>query len=308
MTTAPTWTLLIHGGAGVLTPETLTDAQQAGARAGLSAALDAGGAILAQGGTAIEAVEAAVAVLEDDPHFNAGRGAVLTRDGTVSLDAAIMDGRTHEAGSVAGVGTVRNPVRLAKAVLMTCPHVMLSGAGAEQFASAQGVEPADDDWLILPERRVQLDAVLASVSGFDSEMKYGTVGAVACDIGGHVAAATSTGGITGKRWGRIGDTPLIGAGTWADDRGCAVSATGWGEYFIRLGTGHAIDALIRHCGTGPLDAAKQALRDVSALGGTGGVIVVTPEGEGAWHFIAPGMFRGRIDATGRREVAIFEHE
>ena len=308
MTTEPRWTLMIHGGAGTLTPETLTADQQAGARAGLAAALDAGGAVLSGGGAAIDAVEAAVAVLEDDPHFNAGRGAVLTRDGTVSLDAAIMDGTTREAGSVAGVGTVRNPVKLARAVLMASPHVMLSGPGAEQFAREQRLETADADWLILPERRAQLATVIANHDGFDREMKFGTVGAVARDIRRHVAAATSTGGITGKRWGRIGDTPVIGAGTWADDRSCAVSATGSGEYFMRVGAGHAIGALIRFLGATPRHAAEQVMREVSSLGGTGGVIVVTPDGETAWHFVTPGMFRGRVDSHGGREVAIFEHE
>lgn len=308
MTTEPRWTLMIHGGAGTLTPETLSAAQQAGARAGLSAALDAGGGVLARGGSAIDAVEAAVTLLEDDPHFNAGRGAVLTREGKVSLDAAIMDGKTREAGSVAGVATVRNPVRLARAVLMTSPHVMLSGEGAEQFAREQGVTPADDDWLILPERRAQLDELLTTGSGFDAEMKYGTVGAVARDVHARVAAATSTGGITGKRWGRIGDTPVIGAGTWADNRSCAVSATGSGEYFMRVGAGHAIGVLIRFLGATPDHAARQVMQEVSALGGTGGVIVVTPDGGAAWHFITPGMFRGHADHKGTRKVAIFGDE
>ena len=306
--TRPDWTLMIHGGAGILTRETLSAAQQAGARAGLGMALDAGGRVLEGDGTAIDAVAAAVAVLEDDPHFNAGRGAVLTQDGTVSLDAAIMDGATRQAGSVTGVATVRNPVRLARAVLEASPHVMLSGMGAEQFARERGIESADDGWLILPERRDQLAELLASGSGFDAEMKYGTVGAVARDANGHVAAATSTGGITGKKWGRIGDTPVIGAGTWADDRSCAVSATGSGEYFMRVGAGHAIAAQIRHLGASPQDAAAITLAEVAALGGTGGVIVVTPAGDAAWHFDTPGMFRGRTDATGARTVAIFDDE
>lgn len=303
------WTLMIHGGAGILRPDTLTPEQSAGARAGLGAALDAGAAILANGGAAIDAVEAAVRVLEDDRHFNAGRGAVLGFDGQVSLDAAIMDGRDRRAGSVAGVSTVRNPVTLARAVMSATPHVMLSGTGAEEFAREQGIEPADDDWLVLPERRAQLAELRAKPAGwFDSEMKYGTVGAVACDAQGHVAAATSTGGVTGKRWGRVGDTPLIGAGTYADDRACAVSATGAGEYFIRELAGHEIAARMRLLGEDAATAAEAVIAGVVALGGTGGVIVATPAGDAVWRFSTPGMYRASADAKGMRTIAIFGDE
>ncbi len=308
MTIDATWTLMIHGGAGILTRDTLTPQQAAGARTGLAAALDAGGAVLASSGTAVDAVEAAVRVLEDDPHFNAGRGAVLGRDGRVSLDAAIMDGATRAAGSVSGIATLRHPVSVARAVMENSPHVMLSGAGAEDFAHDQRLETADEAWLVLPERRAQLAELIASGAGFDQEMKYGTVGAVACDMHGHVAGATSTGGITGKRWGRIGDTPVIGAGTWADDRACAVSATGSGEYFMRAGAGHEIGARIRLLGESAGAAAAAVMADVAALGGTGGVIVATPSGETIWHFITPGMFRARTSASGYREIAIFGDE
>lgn len=213
-----TWTLVLHGGSGRITRETVSPAQAEGAQAALHCALDAGAAVLAADGAALDAVEAAVRVLEDDPHFNAGRGAALTREGVAELDAAIMDG-ARRAGAVAGVVATRHPVSLARAVLKEGRHVLLSGAGADAFARAQGLEPATQEWLILPERRAQLGELLAG-GGFDTDMKYGTVGAVARDAAGHLAAATSTGGVTGKSWGRIGDSPLIGAGTWADGRPC----------------------------------------------------------------------------------------
>ncbi len=306
---APRWTLMIHGGAGILTRETVSEATDAAARAGLTAALSAGEAVLAGGGNALNAVEAAVRVLEDDPSFNSGRGAVFTYDGQIELDAAIMDGTTRAAGAVAGVTRSRNPVTLARAVMEHSPHVLLAGKGADVFAAERGVEQVDPDWFITPERRAQLDAMKANPdSWFDVDMKYGTVGAVAVDIHGHVAAATSTGGVTAKRWGRIGDSPLIGAGTHADDRSCAVSATGSGEFFIRVGVGHEIGARIRFAGEDLQTAADTVLGEVQALGGTGGVIVTGPAGDAAWSFTTPGMFRGRVDASGTRQVAIYGDE
>ena len=254
-------------------------------------------------------VEAAVRVLEDDPHFNAGRGAVLGYDGAVSLDAAIMDGRDRSGGAVAGVATTRNPVSLARAVMAATPHVLLSGAGADQFAREQGLPEADADWFATPERLRQHGELRAHGRGwFDAEMKYGTVGAVACDTARSVAAATSTGGVMGKRWGRIGDTPVLGAGTYADNRSCAVSATGSGEFFLRASVGHEIGARLRLAGADLAGAIAATLADVRALGGTGGVIVATPEGAAQWAFITPGMFRARTDASGHREVAIFGDE
>ena len=303
------WTLMVHGGAGQMRRADFPPDQAEGARAGLAAALDAGSAVLAGGGSALDAVEAAVRVLEDDPHFNAGRGAVLSYDGCVCLDAAIMDGRGRQAGAVAGVSGTRNPVSLARAVMTATPHVLLSGSGADQFAREQNVEQADASWFATPERQRQLAELRARVDGwFDAEMKYGTVGAVACDGHGHVAAATSTGGVTGKRWGRIGDTPLIGAGTYADDRACAVSATGSGEYFIRAGVAGEIAARMRLAGEDAATAAAAVLGDVTALGGTGGVIVALPDGMAHWRFTTPGMFRGHADASGTRRVAIFDDE
>jgi len=303
-----TWTLVIHGGAGRITPETIGEAADRGARAGLARALDAGGAALAGGGTAIDAVEAAVRVLEDDPHFNAGRGAVLTGDGRVELDAAIMDGRERAAGAVTGVTHPRNPVTLARAVMTHGRHVFLAGEGADRFAAEQGVAAATPGWHELPERRAQLAELLAAGDAFDAGMKYGTVGAVARDLAGHLAAATSTGGVTGKRWRRIGDTPVIGAGTWADDRACAVSCTGSGEVFLRVGAGHEAAARVRLAGE-PLDVAlDRVLAEVVALGGTGGMIAVAPDGTPAWAFSTPGMYRGRATATGERVVAIYAGE
>ncbi|KQM76821.1 asparaginase [Sphingomonas sp. Leaf22] len=306
---APRWTLLVHGGAGILTRDTVSAATDAAARAGLDAALAAGEAVLAAGGSALDAVEAAVAVLEDDSTFNSGRGAVFTFDGAIELDAAIMDGATRAAGAVAGVTRTRHPVSLARAVMEHSPHVLLAGKGADTFAAEQGVEQVDPDWFVTPERRAQLEAMKANPDGwFDVDMKYGTVGAVAVDAAGHVAAATSTGGVTGKRWGRIGDSPLIGAGTHADDRACAVSATGAGEFFIRIGVAHEISARIRFTGEDLQTAADTVLAETQALGGTGGVIVAGTDGDVAWSFTTPGMYRGRAGSDGTRRVAIYGDE
>ena len=299
----------MHGGAGILERGGISAEDEHGARDGLGRALDAGGAVLAGGGSALDAVEAAVKVLEDDPHFNSGRGAVFTYEGDIRLDAAIMDGRTRGAGAVAGVQATRNPVSLARAVMDKSPHVMLAGAGADTFSREQALEQVDPSYFATPNRRAQLEAMKANNSDwFDVDMKYGTVGAVACDVHGHVAAATSTGGVTGKRWGRIGDSPLIGAGTYADDRACAVSATGSGEFFIRESVGHEIAARVRMLGEDVATAAETVMAEVTALGGTGGVIVAGADGSAASTFTTPGMNRGFADSTGARRVAIFGDE
>jgi beta-aspartyl-peptidase (threonine type) len=296
------WNLVLHGGCGALK---LSPEEEAAGRAGLAAALDAGESILTAGGAALDAVEAAGRVLEDHPSFNAGRGSVLTASGTAELDAAIMDGRTRSAGAVAGLSTVRSPIGAARAVMERSPHVLLSFAGAEAFADEQGLERIDNDWFVIPERRATLEKVLAAGGEFDADVKYGTIGAVAVDVDGHVAAATSTGGLTAKRWGRIGDSPLIGSGTYADDRAAAVSATGSGEYFIRAVAAHEVGARMRLRGE-PLQVAIDAvLADVAALGGSGGLIAVSPAGEAAWGFTTRGMYRGRADATGRK-VAVHQ--
>jgi beta-aspartyl-peptidase (threonine type) len=306
----PEWTLVIHGGAGIIERGRITPEQEEGVRVGLEAALDAGTKLLEAGGSALDAVEAAVQVLEDDPHFNAGRGAVFTWAGRNELDAAIMDGRTRNAGSVAGTTTTRHPVSLARKVMEDSPHVILSGPGADEFARDTGLEQVDNDWFATAERRRQLEELKANKDQdwFDVDLKYGTVGAVAMDREGHVAAATSTGGLTGKRWGRIGDSPVIGAGTWADDRACAISATGAGEYFIREGVGHEIGARIRFLGESLKQAADAVMADTLALGGTGGVIVTGPSGEMAWSFTTPGMYRARASAAGDRLVAFYGDE
>lgn len=303
------WSLAIHGGAGAMTRDRLTEAQQAEIEAGLAAALDAGTKVLAAGGSAVDAVQAAIEVLEDDPHFNAGRGAVFTYEGRNELDAAIMDGSNRAAGAVTGVTHIRHPVALARAVMEHSPHVFLSGAGAEEFAREKGFEMTDPAWLATEPRRKALEEFKArKVSWFDIDLKYGTVGAVARDEAGHVAAATSTGGLTGKRWGRIGDSPVIGAGTYADDRACAVSATGAGEFFIRAGVAHTICDRVRFLGETIQQAADATIADVCELGGDGGVIVAAPDGNTAFSFNTPGMYRGRADSAGAREVRLFAEE
>ncbi|WP_413060459.1 isoaspartyl peptidase/L-asparaginase family protein [Sphingomonas carotinifaciens] len=304
-----TWSLMIHGGAGRIVPDVLTSRQDSEARAALAAALDAGEAILREGGSAVDAVEAAVRVLEDAPSFNAGRGACFTQGGTNELDAAIMDGRDRRAGAVAGVTATRNPVALARAVMDQSPHVFLAGPGADAFSRGQGLEQALPEWFATPERRRQLEEMQArGADAFDIDMKYGTVGAVATDSHGHVAAATSTGGVTGKRWGRIGDSPLIGAGTYADDRAAAISCTGAGEYFIREGVAHEIAARLRFTNDTPQQAADTVLADVRAMGGTGGVIVAAPGGTTVWSMTTAGMYRGRAGSDGVRQVALYGEE
>lgn len=294
------WQLVIHGGCGAMR---LSADEEAAGLAGLRAALDAGQAILQRGGAALDAVEAAARVLEDDPAFNAGRGSVLAHDGHIELDAAIMDGRTRSAGAVAGLRTVRAPISAARAVMERSPHVLLSHAGAEEFAREQGLETVDPAWFETAERRAQLSMVLASGGGFDADVKFGTIGAVAVDVGGHVAAATSTGGLTAKRWGRIGDSPLIGAGTYADDRAAAISATGSGEFFIRTAAAHELTARMRMLGEDLQTALDAVLADIAEMGGSGGLIAVAPSGDAAWGFTTRGMYRGRASATGR-EVAV----
>jgi beta-aspartyl-peptidase (threonine type) len=292
------WRLVIHGGAGSMRPGRLDPEQERCARAGLEAALAAGAAILDKREGALDAVEAAVRILEEDVCFNAGRGSVLTASGCVELDAAIMDGRTRAAGAVAGLRTTRAPISLARRLLEQGPHVFLSGKGADDFAREHGFEQVENGWFEVPERRRQLDELLGE-GGFDDEIKYGTVGAVAVDVDGHVAVATSTGGLTAKRWGRVGDSPLIGAGTYADDRSAAVSATGSGEYFIRAVAAHQLAERVR-IGGEPLQHALDAvLADVASLGGKGGLIAVAPDGEAAWGFTTPAMYRGMADSSGR---------
>ena len=292
------WRLVIHGGAGSERIAHGGPEHEAAARAGLSEALDAGAAILAKGGSAVDAVEAAARMLEENSCFNAGRGSVLTEQGEVELDAAIMDGRDRQAGAVSGIKTTRAPVSLARRLMEHGPHVFLAGDAADRFAAAAGIEQVANEFFIVPERRRQLEEALAAGSAADP-IKYGTIGAVAVDSQGNVAAATSTGGINAKRWGRVGDSPLIGAGTYADNRAAAVSATGSGEYFIRAVAAHELAARMRIGGETLQQALDGVLADIEALGGKGGLIAVAPNGEAAWGFTTPAMYRGMADADDR---------
>ena len=300
------WRLLVHGGAGSMRPGKLDPEQERCARNGLEAALEAGSAILGKRESALDAIEAAVRVLEEDVCFNAGRGSVLTASGCVELDAAIMEGGARRAGAVSGLRTTRAPISLARELLERGPHVFLSGHGADDFARGHGFEQVENQWFEVPERRRQLDELTAA-GGFDDEVKYGTVGAVAVDVGGHVAVATSTGGLTAKRWGRVGDSPLIGAGTYADDRSAAVSATGSGEYFIRAVAAHQLAERVRIGGQSLQGALEAVLADIAALGGKGGLIAVAPDGDAAWGFTTPAMYRGMADASGRT-VRVYSDE
>ncbi|HET7709694.1 MAG TPA: isoaspartyl peptidase/L-asparaginase [Sphingomicrobium sp.] len=296
------WRLLIHGGAGSMRPGTLDRDGERLSRAGLGEALAAGSAVLADGGSAVDAVEEAARSLEENPCFNAGRGSVLAADGHIELDAAIMEGPSRRAGAVAGLRTTRAPISFARHLMDNGPHVFLSGRDADNYARSLGLEQVGNHWFETRERRRQLDELLAS-GGFDEDVKYGTIGAVAVDLRGQVAAATSTGGLTAKQWGRIGDSPLIGAGTYADDA-AAVSATGSGEYFIRTVAAHSVASRVRLGGQRLQEAVDGVLADIATLGGKGGLIAVTPKGEAAFGFTTPAMYRGMADADGRR-VAVY---
>ncbi|MDY7096693.1 MAG: isoaspartyl peptidase/L-asparaginase [Pseudomonadota bacterium] len=317
----PRWSLAIHGGAGTLDRAKMTPEKRAAYEAALQQALDAGAKVLAEGGSAMDAVKAAIIPMEDNPLFNAGRGAVFTWEGRNELDASIMDGRDRSAGAVTGVTSIKNPILLADKVRTDSPHVFLMGEGAEEFAIEQELETAGPDWFATESRRKSLERMKADkLSALDVDHKFGTVGAVALDQAGNLAAGTSTGGMTGKRWGRIGDAPVIGAGTYADNRSCAVSATGWGEYFIRVGVANAIctrlflEKRIQERDGKPLPTqyaqwlADDVMAEVKELGGDGGVIVVTPAGDALYSFNTSGMYRGRATSGGVNEVAIFGGE
>lgn len=303
--------LVIHGGAGVIDMATLGETAAQRIHADLDHALDVGYGVLAAGGGALDAVEAAVCALEDAPSFNAGRGAVFTADGRHELDASIMDGQHRRAGAVAGVSSVRNPVRLARRVLEDSPHVFLIGAGAEQFADLHAdIERVPNEWFSTEARRLQLlEAQREEQQTWQASQDlrgryFGTVGAVALDSRGHLAAATSTGGMTNKRWGRVGDSPLIGVGTWADAR-CAVSCSGWGEYYIRNAVAHDIACRVAYRGDRLRHAAEDVvLGEVPAHGGDGGVIALDRDGNVVVAFSTRGMYRGWIRPDGSRGTAI----
>jgi len=307
---AATPVLVIHGGAGVIKKD-LTPEKEKLVRADLETALNAGYAVLKNGGSSLDAVSKAIVVLEDSPRFNAGKGAVFTHDGRNEMDAAIMDGPTLRAGAIAGVHRVGNPILLARAVMEKSPHVMLSGDGAEEFAKTVGIELVDPSYFRTEERWQQLQEALKAesdkhASTLGRAIHYGTVGAVALDVQGRLAAATSTGGMTNKRWGRVGDSPIIGAGTYANAH-CAVSATGWGEYYIRATAAHDICARVEYAKTPVADAAKTVVMDVvPKLGGDGGVIALDADGNFATPFNTDGMYRGWIDRDGKMHVALLK--
>jgi beta-aspartyl-peptidase (threonine type) len=303
--------LVIHGGAGVagaMTPE-----EEAAYRQELDRALDAGNAILSKGGSALDAVVAAIVVMEESPLFNAGKGAVYNAKGGHELDASIMEGHTRRAGAVAAVSTVRNPIKLARAVMEHSEHVMLAAAGAEEFADARPeIERVPNSWFDTEKRLKQLHeeqakekAALAEAQPPTPGLYYGTVGAVALDQQGHLAAGTSTGGMTNKKFGRVGDSPIIGAGTYATDK-CAVSGTGWGEFYIRAAVAHDICARMEYRGDTLAKAAEDVVNGVVvAMGGDGGAIAMDKDGNIAMPFNSPGMHRGWIKPDGSRGTAVF---
>ena len=300
--------IAIHGGAGTLPRAEMSAEAEARYRSGLQEAIDAGFAILEDGGSSLDAVTRAVVLLENNPLFNAGKGAVFTLDGRNELDASIMDGNTLNAGAVCGLTRIRNPVELARAVMEKSPHVMLAGAGAEEFASDQGFVFVPQSYFYTPERWRQLERIRdgdADLSALTIS-HIGTVGAVALDDRGRLAAATSTGGMTGKRYQRIGDSPIIGAGTYADDRTCAVSATGHGEVFIRLAVAHDICARMRFGGRSVGAAVREVvLGELPPRGGEGGVIAVDAHGEIAIEFNSEGMFRASRKEGEPAQVGIY---
>ena len=317
--------LVIHGGAGTILKSQMTPEKEKAYQEALNKALETGYAILKDGGTAMDAVEAAVRTMEDNPLFNAGKGAVFTNEGKNELDAAIMDGKTLAAGSVAGVTTIRNPISAARAVMEKSPHVMMTGKGAEKFAQQLGIEIVDPSYFHTEERwkglqrakredstKMQQDHTDTSkrVSLRQSEnkdYKYGTVGAVALDRHGNLAAATSTGGMTNKKFGRVGDAPIIGAGTYANNATVAISGTGWGEYFIRLVMAKSISDMMEF-GKMKLKTAadEMIMKRLPALGGDGGLIAVDKNGNIAMPFCTEGMYRGYITSDGRKEVSIYK--
>jgi beta-aspartyl-peptidase (threonine type) len=303
------YALAVHGGAGTISPAQITAELERDLRTGLQRSLEAGDQILRKGGASLDAVTAAVRVLEDDPLFNAGRGAVFTSAGTNEMDAAIMDGRALLAGAVGGVQRVKNPIELARAVMEKSPHVLLAGKGAEDFARKLGLEIVDERYFFTEQRWQALQRVRAAqveTRAFSDQDRHGTVGAVAVDRAGNLAAATSTGGNTNKWPGRIGDTPVIGAGTYANNETCAVSATGDGEFFMRVVAAHDLSALMEYRGMDLAEAAATVIEKVGKLGGIGGLIAVDRAGNIALPFNTTGMYRGYLDSEGKNGVEIYK--
>ncbi|KPL14724.1 MAG: isoaspartyl peptidase [Bacteroides sp. SM23_62] len=299
----PVYAIVIHGGAGNISPAFITPTTDATLSAKLSEVLEEGISILDSGGTSLDAVEAVIRIMEDSPLFNAGKGAVFTHEGKNELDASIMDGKTMKAGAVAGIGDIKNPISAARIVMEKSPHVLLSGAGASRFVSGHGAEVVDSNYFYTERRWEQLQRQLKK-AGVE---KYGTVGCVALDRYGNLAAGTSTGGMTNKRFGRIGDSPIIGAGNYANNNSCAVSATGHGEFFIRYTVAHDISALMQYRDLSIQEAARTVIHEkLGDAGGTGGVICVDKHGNIAMEFNTSGMLRAYATARGEKGVRMFE--
>lgn len=311
------YAIVIHGGAGALQRGMLSDSLENAYKATLEQAVKAGHEILENGGNAIDAVTKAINIMENSPLFNAGKGAVFTHEGTNELDASIMVGKDRNAGAVSGVSRVKNPILLAKAIMEDSPHVMLSGKGAEEFAAENEIELVDPSYFYTKRRKEALDKVLknevapnnssASLDIDLSDYKYGTVGCVALDKHGNIVAGTSTGGMTNKRWGRIGDAPIIGAGTYADNKTAGISATGWGEFFIRGVVAHDIAARMRYGNEKLEDAAHDVIqKEIPEMGGDGGIIAIDKDANIVMEFNTYGMFRASVDKDGETYVGIYE--
>jgi beta-aspartyl-peptidase (threonine type) len=314
------YTLVIHGGAGNINPSMMNSQQEADYTAALGVALDAGFGVLSGGGTAMDAIVASVTALEDNPLFNAGRGSVFTKKGLHEMDAAVMDGKNLAAGAIAGVRNIKNPVVLAREVMLHSGHVFLSGKGAGEFALNRGVAFAPDEYFHNQERYdqwieirdsdfYQLDHKGDNLKGdasSDPEYKFGTVGAVACDMHGNLAASTSTGGMTNKRFGRIGDSPVIGAGTYANNKTCAISCTGHGEFFLRSVVAYDVSCLMEYRGLSLQDACNTVVKDkLKTFGGEGGLIAVNAAGQHEFCFNSAGMYRGARNSEGLNVVAFY---
>lgn len=301
----PKYAMVIHGGAGVMSEDKMSREARTAYEAKLNEALQLGDKMLSEGATATDVVVKVINILEDSPLFNAGKGAVFTHDGKVELDASIMDGKTLNAGAVAGVRDIKNPVCAAREVMLNSEHVFLSGKGASEFAKKQGLEIVPNKYFHTKARKESLEQLLKKERTKTNNDNTGTVGCVVLDSHGNLCAGTSTGGMTNKRYGRIGDTPVIGAGTYANNKTCAVSCTGHGEYYIRLGFARDISALMEYKNLTVQDACKTEIAKLTELNGTGGVIAIDQQGNIAMEFNTSGMFRGFIKSTGEKEVAIF---
>ena len=315
----PTFGIVIHGGAGTILKENMSAEMEQAYREKLAEAVATGHAILKAGGTSQDAVEQTIHVMENSPLFNSGKGAVLTAGESIALDASFMDGKTLDAGAIAGVKHIKNPISAAIKVMNNSPHVMLAGAGADQFAVEQGLDTVPESYFITERRldalkRVQEKEANQNLSFNAVEEQYfknqriGTVGCVALDLQGNLAAGTSTGGMTNKKWDRIGDAPIIGAGTYANNASCGVSATGWGEFFIRSVVAHDIAALVEYKNLSIQEASKIVLQKVEDLGGDGGVVVLDSRGNVAMEFNTPGMYRAHMNASGELNVKIYKNE